>query len=76
MSIYNNALKKVGYECVLASPGLSFFLGYVLRTSIISINKMKDNGIKERSRRYPEQIITDADYADDIALLSNTTAQA
>ena len=30
---------------------------------------------KERSRRYPAQIITDADYADDIALLANTPAQ-
>ena len=40
---------------------------------------MKDNGfklIKERSRRYPAQTITDADYADDIALLANTSAQA
>ena len=35
---------------------------------------MKENGpklTKERSRRYPEQTITDADYADDIALLAN-----
>ena len=40
---------------------------------------MKDNGFKltkERSRRYPAHILTDADYADDIALLANTTAQA
>ena len=39
---------------------------------------MKDNGfelVKERSRRYPAQIITNADYADDIALLPNTSAQ-
>ena len=51
-------------------------LDYVLRTSI---DKMKDNDFKlakERSRRYPTQIITDADYADDIALLANTTTQA
>ena len=44
-------------------------LDYVLRTSI---DKMKDNGFKltkERSRIYPAQTITDADYADDIALL-------
>ena len=44
-----------------------------------SIDKMKDNGFKltkERSRRYPEQTIADADYADDIALLENTSAQA
>ena len=40
---------------------------------------MKENGFKlkkERSRRYSAQTITDADYADDIALLANTTAQA
>ena len=39
----------------------------------------EDNGFKltkERSRRYPSQTITDADYADDIALLVNTSAQA
>ena len=41
----------------------------------MSIDIMKDNGFKlanERSRRYPAQTITDADYADDIALLVNT----
>ena len=31
---------------------------------------------KEKSRRYPTQTITDADNADDIALLTNTPAQA
>ena len=49
---------------------------YVLRTSI---DKMKDISFKltkERSRRYPAQTITDVDYADKIALQSNTTAQA
>ena len=51
-------------------------LDYVLRTSI---DIMKDNGFKlakERSRRYPTQTIMDADYANDIALLVNTLAQA
>ena len=51
-------------------------LDYKLRTSIDII---KDNGFKlamERNRRYPTQTITDADYADDIALLANTTARA
>ena len=41
---------------------------YVLRTSI---DKIKENGfkvIKERSARYPAKTISDADYADDIAL--------
>ena len=40
---------------------------------------MKENGfklVKERSRRYPARTITDADYADDIALLANSPAQA
>ena len=40
---------------------------------------MKEKGFKltkERSRRYPAQIMTDADYADDIALLANAPAQA
>ena len=40
---------------------------------------MKENGFKltkERSRRYPVQTTTDADYADDIALPANTPAQA
>ena len=43
-----------------------------------SIDKMKDNGFKltKERRRYPTQTITDADYADDIALLANTTTQA
>ena len=52
------------------------WLDFVLRTSI---DKMKDNGFKlakERSRRYPVQTITDADYADDTVLLANTPAQA
>ena len=40
---------------------------------------MKENGFtlaKARSRRYPAQTIMNADYADDIALLANTPAQA
>ena len=51
-------------------------LDYLLRTSI---DKRKDNGFKltkEKSRRYPGQTITDLDYADDIALLGNSPAQA
>ena len=48
----------------------------VLRTSM---DKIKVNGFeqtKKRSRRYPAKIITDADYADDIAILANTPNQA
>ena len=48
----------------------------MLRTSS---DKIKENGAKltkERSRRYSVKTITDADYADDIALLTNAPAQA
>ena len=51
-------------------------LDYVLRTSI---DKIKENGFeltKKRSRRYPATTITDAEYADDIAILANTPDQA
>ena len=61
-------------------------LDYVLRTSI---DKIRENGFeltigncfcfeltKERSRIYPTKTITDADYADDIALLAITPNQA
>ena len=51
-------------------------LDYVLRTSV---DKIRENGFeltKKRSRRYPAKTITDADYADDIALLANTPNQA
>ena len=52
-------------------------LDYVLRTSI---EKTKENGFeqtkKKRSRRYPRKTITNADYADDIAILANTPNQA
>ena len=52
-----------------------FCLDYVLRTSI---DKVRENGFeltKKRNRRYPATTITDADYADDIALLGNTPNQ-
>ena len=41
--------------------------------------KIKENGFKltkKRSRRYPAKTITDADYADDIAILANIPNQA
>ena len=52
------------------------YLDYVLRTSI---DKIRENGFqltKKRSRMYPAKTITDADYADYIALLANTLNQA
>ena len=52
------------------------YLNYVLKTSI---DKIKENGFdptKKRSRRYSAKTITDADYADDIAILANSPTQA
>ena len=60
----------------LASYLFIICLVYLLRTSI---EKIRENGVelkKKRSRRYPAKTITDADYADDIALLVNTPNQA
>ena len=51
-------------------------LDNVLRTSIDNIRQNGIVLIKKRSRRYPAKTITDADYADDIALLANTPNQA
>ena len=51
-------------------------LDYVLRTSI---DKIRENGFeltKKRSRRYPAKTITDADNAEDIAILANASNQA
>ena len=51
-------------------------LDYVLWTSL---HWMKENGFtleKVRGRRYPTRMIMDADYADNIALVANTPAQA
>ena len=38
--------------------------------------RMASELTKKRSRRYPAKTITDADYADDIAILANTPDQA
>ena len=51
-------------------------LGFVLRTSIDKIRENSFELTKKRSRRYPAKTITYADYADDIALLTNTPKQA
>ena len=60
----------------LAPYLLIICLDYVVKTSI---DLMKENSFKlakERSRGYPAQTSMDADYADDIALIANTTTQA
>ena len=51
-------------------------LDYVLRKSIDKIKENRFELTKKRSRRYPAKTITDADYADDIAILANTPKQA
>ena len=48
----------------------------MLRTSIDKIRENAFELTKKRSRRYPAKTITDADYADDIALLVDTPNQA
>ena len=71
---YFNIVADVLQGDTLAPYLFIICLTYVLRTSI---DKMKVNSFKltkEKSRRYPAQTFTDADYADDIALLANTLA--
>ena len=59
-----------------ASFMFNFCLDYVLRTSIDLKKEIGFTLTKERSRRYPAQTITDVDYTDDIALLTNTPVPA
>ena len=69
---YFNIVAGVLQGDTLASYLFIIYLDYMLRTSI---DKIKENGFeltKKRSRRYPAKTITDADYADDIAILANT----
>ena len=66
---------------MLQEDTLALYLFIICKDNVLrtSINAMKDNGfklVKEGSRRYPTQTITDAVYADDIALLANTPTQA
>ena len=72
---YFNIVAGMPQGDILAPYLFIIYLDYVLRTSI---DKMKYKGFKlakKRNRRYPAQAITDADYADDIALLPNSPAQ-
>ena len=73
---YFNIVAGVLQGDTLASYLFIIGLDYVLRTSI---DKIRENGFeltKKRSRRYPAKTITNADYADDIAILANTPNQA
>ena len=70
---YFDIVASVLQRDTLATYLFIICLDYVL---ITSIDKIKENGFKltkERSRRYPEKTISDADYTDDIA---NTPAKA
>ena len=60
----------------LAQYQLMVCLDYVLRTPIDLIMKWFYVLKKTRSRRYRSETITDADHADNQALLGNTPAQA
>ena len=51
-------------------------LDYELRTSIVKIGENGFELTKKRSRRYPAKTISNADYADDVAILANTANQA
>ena len=79
-------LKKtsLSYNLLIARERIVGFIPFprvlvrceMLRTSI---DKIRENGFeltKRRSKRYPAKTITDADYADDLALLANTPNQA
>ena len=73
---YNDIVAGVLQGDTLAPYLFIICLDYVLRTSI---DKIKENGFeltKKRSRRYPAKTITDADYADGIAILVNAPVQA
>ena len=67
---YFDIVSGVLQRDILAPYLFIISLDYVLRTSI---GKIKENGFKltrERSRRYPEETVIDANNADDIALLA------
>ena len=51
-------------------------LDYMFRTSIDKIRENSFELKKKRGRRPPAKTITDADYADNIAILANTPNQA
>ena len=51
-------------------------LDYALRTSVDSHTELGFTLEISRSPRYPARVITDVDYADDIALLSDTIEEA
>ena len=92
MMLYNNTKVKVCFPDgetdyfnivagVLQRDTLAPYLFIICLDDVLKMSTdiMKDNGfklVKERSRRYPARTIMKVDYADGIALLANTPAQA
>ena len=69
---YFDFVAGVRQRDILAPYLFIIYLDYVLRKLV---DLMKEHGFtlaKARSRKYPARTITNADYADDIALLANT----
>ena len=74
---------KIQLSIVLVSVDHSFWVLIVFK-SIVMVEILIDwqnqrewfRADEEKSRRYPAKTITDADYADDIAILANTPDQA
>ena len=51
-------------------------LDYILKTSLDNNRELGFTLTERKSRRYPAEQITDTDYADDIAVTSNTLKDA
>ena len=87
-NIYRTCIDIYAYTCLYNDIHIymsiyiftsTFIYIYIYIYIYISIDKIRENGFelpKKRSRRYPATTITDADYADDIAILANTPDQA
>ena len=73
---YFNIVAGVLQGDTLAQYFFIICLDYALRTSIDKIRQNRFELTKKRSRTYPAKMITDADDADDIAILANTPNQA
>ena len=61
---------------VLQGDTLAPYLFIICLDYVLKIRENSFELTKKRSRRYPAKTITDADYADDLALLANTPNQA
>ena len=73
---YFNIVAGVLQGNTLASYLFIICVDYILR---ISVDKIKENSsklIRKEAGGNPQKTITDADYADDVALLANTPTQA